>query len=439
MVEKIINLLIAENIPSLNKGEMTILEGTLVSLEQVGKISVSLFSSYPDADQSRYEKINVIDIRIFPWLNNIKRLKTFSKILSSLIFFSEHILFLIGYKTLGKRVLNLMRSKKWKGYAQSDIILIGHDNTYGVTVGITYFYYLYLPLFAKLLGKTIIFYGGSILREQRPVWLWAKALKFSLKYIDLVTLRERISYERLKAKHLLNDKIIVTGDPAFLLKPASSERIIQIMKQEDLLDNSRPMVGMTMTHDIACQAFPGLSQTSSYDRHLDLMSEIVDFIIETYHARVVFVPHCLGFRPVNDDRIIAQDILKKCKNQSQIKVITHEYSAAELKGLIGHCKLFVGERVHSVINAMSNEVPSILLAKAGDQRQDIISMLGQESAICHIDKINKKLILDKIDYTWIKSDAVKKELHIQVPAIKERSLSNGKLLYQLLKSKNVIS
>ena len=56
-------IFIAENVPSLNKGEMTILEGMLESFKTLGRVQVTMLSDLPQIDQSRYgTKIKIIEV-----------------------------------------------------------------------------------------------------------------------------------------------------------------------------------------------------------------------------------------------------------------------------------------------------------------------------------------------------------------------------------------
>ena len=82
-----------------------------------------------------------------------------------------------------------MGSEIWKKYVESDVIIVGHDGTFGLGWGgmlrtPVYFYYFYIPLFAKMLGKPIVLYGGSISRFGRFRWVLEKGAKFALNRID---------------------------------------------------------------------------------------------------------------------------------------------------------------------------------------------------------------------------------------------------------------
>ena len=171
--------LLVECVPSLNKGEMTIADGILYSLNQVGKYELSMFSDCAKIDTPRYkDRINVIDINKSFKMSQALRLKSKTyRIVSSLYCALQHFFFLMGYKLFGKSVLKVMRSDVWKEYIAADVILTGHDHGFlsgGFTVPL-YLYPFYLPLFAKQLHKKVFFYGGGLAHfgkkiERRPLY-----------------------------------------------------------------------------------------------------------------------------------------------------------------------------------------------------------------------------------------------------------------------------
>ena len=57
-------IFIAENIPSLNKGEMSIFEGMVETFKLLGGIEISMLSMVPEVDTPRYTgKARIVDLR----------------------------------------------------------------------------------------------------------------------------------------------------------------------------------------------------------------------------------------------------------------------------------------------------------------------------------------------------------------------------------------
>lgn len=435
-----VRILIAENIPSLNKGEETIFGGMLESFKAVGTVEVSMFSHYPDVDSQRYgSTAKIVDLREFALLARGFNGNGIVKVIISCLLLVQHLGFLILYAALGARVLKCTTSAIWGEYIKSDVAIIGHDGAFGMGAGISspfLFYPVFAPFFFKALGKYVVLYGGDVHPFGRFPRLVGSLYKLALNRMDLITLRDRLSCQNLKALGVRNSYTYLTADLAFLLQPASPKRVAEIIEREDLKKDGGPLIGMTVINEIAPSAFPSADcAIASYDRHVAEFANVVDALTHSLNAKVVFVPHCIGVGEALDDRIVAEDIRAACQGKDRVKVITREYSAAELKGLLGQFDLFVGERLHSVINAMSMNVPSIFVALTSDQRSDILKMAGQENALYVVENLDAMKLLQKINETWLKRVDISEQLRGQMSVMREKALLNGQLLDEHLRGR----
>ncbi len=433
----IYNFLIAENIPSLNKGEMTILDGMLASFNLLHDVNVSMLSPHCDIDRLRYShKIKIIDTN-HAWHFGQKMIgKRHTRLFISILIMLQHLFFLMLYKISRRLTFKIFTSSIWKEYSIADVVIEGHNGTFGIggNDGIPYFYLLYLPIFIRALGKPIVFYGGSIKRYSPSSFfgkLFNKLLHFALNNIDLITLRESVSFQNLTFLGVNNTNVRVTADPAFLLHSAPGWRVDEIMKRENV-NTDKKIVGVTVSYKRACQAFPKLGPANSYVKHNDLMAKIIDDIIQKYNANVVFIPHCIGYGKLLDDRLVAYDVYQKCHNKSHIKLINNEYDAAELKGIIGRFDFFIGERLHSVINALSMGIPSLVILSSKDQRLDILRMIQLDYMIFFIERFNNELLFNTFSNLFFNRNEIKNDIFIKIEKVKERAMINGKLLKILI-------
>lgn len=429
-------ILIAENIPSLNKGELAILRGIIESFKEIGVVQTSILSVIPDFDKKRYgSDINVIDVRgsLFIPSDPLSRSIWQGLIFSSLAAI-QHVLFLLFYKIIGKHALMIFKGDLWKEYIESDAIIIGHNGTFGLGGNLlpflpffSYFSYLYLPFFSRILNKPTVIYGGSISpfkKNHKFLWRW---ISYVLENISLITLREESAYKNLESLGVRTDNAIVTADLAFLFQSYPEDCIKWIIEKEGLDRLNRPLFAFTVTQEIASKAMGG------YDAHVAMVAQLIDEIIEEKNASVVFLPHCIGFGDIKDDRIIAKDILDACKNKDHVKSITDEYSAEDLKSILGYVDFLIGERLHSVINALCMHTPSLIISYSGDVRLDIIRMIGQESLICYVDNLTLQDLMNKIEHLMKNNDKISKELRDQIPKVKELSMGNARRLKLILR------
>lgn len=435
-------ILIAENIPTLNKGELAILEGMLESFKLLDdKFEVSILSALPNIDRQRYsENIKIIKADFLNIYGDILNYPKKSEIFTSIIFAVKHFIFLFLYKILNYKVLNLMKSPIWKAYLDSDVIFIGHNGVFGLGTRIipeknliTYFSYLFLPFFGSVIKKPLVIYAGSIppfKQNQRFLWRW---ISFLLSRVDLITLREEKSLENLYEIGYSENKAFVTADIAFLLE-ADIKTASQIMNKEGIDYNNGPLVGFTITREIASTAFAGLGPKKSYKKHVNQIAEFLDDFINVTNAKIVFLPHSIGFGEKYDDRLVSEDIYRICKNKKSVYIIKNEYSPAELKGIMNYFDFFIGERLHSVIGALSMKIPSIVITYHKDQRIGIINDLCDENIAFCSESVNKEDFLLNVINLWNNRLKIKKQLNIQIENKKQKALCNVKLLKKLLES-----
>lgn len=432
-------ILIAENIPSLNKGELALLKGMIECFKKLGDYEVSILSALPAVDGPRYNSnIKIVEADFLYTFGDIFYYQKYSEFLTATLFVLKHFIFLFLYKLINVKVLTIMKSSIWKAYLDSDVIMVGHDGTFGIGTRlipekdlITFFSYSFLPFIGKILKKPLVIYGGSIAPYKESNILIRAWMSFLLSRIDLITLREDNSYNNLNDICPKNNAV-VTADLAFLLNPSSDKNVEKIQKIEGINKNHQQIVGVTVSRKIASKAFPNLKPEESYENHVKIISEVFDDFISETEAHVVFIPHSIGFGNFYDDRIMAKKIYNLSTKKECISLITTEYSPEDLKGIISTFDFFIGQRLHSVVGALSMKVPSLFLTHSKDPRLGIIDDLCKENFIFFIENKDKYEILSRLFEIWDSKNQIQKELNISIEIKKEKSMMNADLLKKLL-------
>jgi len=433
-----VRILIAEWVPSLNKGELAILMGMLKTFEVLGKVEVSIFSFYPSLDKERYPKnVKIIDVGGDLYLGNSlpegSRLVKFRAILFAIF---QHSFFILLCKILGKRASSVMNKSIWREYCQSDVIIICHDQVSCVHGFVLTFSPIYITLLAKALHKPIVIYANGSSNFKRRMW---KILAmYVLNNVSLITVRDEESFSYLKELTRGKARIYLTADPAILLPQADPGRVKSIMLEENIHKNDALLVGAAMTRKVFLNAFQGhTNPATSYKKAIAEIARSFDRLIENSQATIVFIPHCIEPYQHRDDRVLAKEIHNIMRNKNRVRVLIKEYSPEELKGLVGQFDLFIGARVHSVIGALSMGVPSYTLTSSSDRRAYglIGKMLKQEEWIYNVKNLNADKLLAHITDLLSASGKIRKDLPPIISSAKEKALLNGRLLKTLLDSK----
>ena len=358
--------------------------------------------------------------------------KTRAKV-SIATFSTLFLLFRCGLWAMLRRFgLNVDRSfcgKKMHEYYNADVILNTGGDVLTEDYGFTFSHFSNL-LFAILLNKPVIICAESIGPFKRK--LNKSIARFVFNRTKLITLREERSLKHLQEIGVNKPPIYVTADVAFTLEPSSNERIKEILTKEGV-DESMPHIGISVSKIISNYGFPELkSHKDKYCEYVKLMSKVIDYLVETLNATIVFVPHVIGPGEGNDDRSVADDICKLIKNKDKIVSIKEEYTPEELKGIIGQCDLFIGARMHATIASTSMHVPTVAIAYSDKTHGIIGTMLEYEAYVLDVKDLSYDTLISKIDDAWENREKIRKELEVKIPVVKEKAMLNGKLIKEVV-------
>lgn len=432
-------ILIADYIPAFNKGELAILEGIVESFEVLDKVDVSIFSFNTRLDSTRYpESVRLIDVkRELSLLESYQGFQDFHKanIVNGLLGGFRHIVFGFLYSILKENSLKLMRSGLWREYCNTDVIITSHDQE-SCLFGPPRLPLLplYATLLAKTLHKSIVIYGNGTYKFRRKIW--EKLAGYLLDNVDLVTTRERETYDYFRRLATRKSHIFLTADPAFLLRPVNRENALQILQEEGVAFGKKLLIGVTITDGNLSFGTRIRGNPSERQKPIVAFAGLIDRLIEEFDATIVFLPHCIGPSDFLDDRLLAKKLYSLVRNKQNVFVITKELSTRELKGIIGVLNLLIGGRVHSVISAFSLGVPTIILTGPMDTRVGIAGgIAGQEQWIYEMKEPNLDGLLLKIETLISVRHEVSEDLHRRSQIARRLARKNGELLKALLEAK----
>jgi len=265
-------------------------------------------------------------------------------------------------------------------------------------------------------------------------WLTRRLAKFILNRMDIVPLREETSYNYLKSLNLSKAKVTLAGDMGFLLDPASSERVKQILHQEGISRNHEPLVGFTPNEHLAriLGITKSKGQEQGQDEYVRLMTEMVDYIVERFDATVCLIPHVYDY----DDKEICRQIRERVNHKEAVVYLRNEYLSDELKGVISSCDLFIGSWMHSTIASTSMGVPTLAIAFSDKFYRLFGKTMGQEEYIVNIRNQEPSQFLTeiktKLDTLWINREKVKEELKARTKVVQQRAWSYTTLINELM-------
>lgn len=202
-------------------------------------------------------------------------------------------------------------------------------------------------------GARTVLWGCSV----EPELLKNPAVVEDLKKHALITARESLTYQAMIDAGLTN--VILCADPAFCLE-----------KQERPLPVGF-LPGKTVGINISPLAMDCGTGTSVMDNYMELMQ----FILKNTDFQIALIPHVVV--KGNDDRVALAKLYEAYQHTGRV-INIEDQSCEALKGLIAHCRFFVGARTHATIAAYSTCVPTLVSGYSVKARGIARDLFGAE-------------------------------------------------------------
>ena len=141
-----------------------------------------------------------------------------------------------------------------------------------------------IPL-AKKMGKIIILYNVSLGPANTKIG--KKLLKYILNQSDYIILRDVDSLNLLRSLNVVHPRIHLSADSALNNKPASNERVNEIMEKEEITKNKK-LIGFNINSYIDAFIRDNKKRLSRTE-FTNIIAEVSDRLIEELDVEIVFV------------------------------------------------------------------------------------------------------------------------------------------------------
>ncbi len=312
-----------------------------------------------------------------------------------------------------------------------------HDSTGIVSV----LYRLARPFIAKLFRKSVIAYAVGIgPLETKLGKLLARTV---LNLFDVITVRDGLSKELLRAVGVIKPPIHVTVDPAIALLPAKPERINEILTHSGLIHNEKPLIAVLpfgpafrSSRSLIPTAFrakhniwpPG--GETKYKKHVLLMAEACDYMVTRLNANLVFIAMDTSITHGGDDKLAA-NIIHYMKHKDKT-IIIRDYTPEEIGGILSKMALVIGSRMHGLILASGMMVPVVGIGFSQKMRS-FARIIAQEKYFINVEDITTVHDLTSlIDTAWFNRDQVREEIKAKIMDLRRMVKYNVSFVLNLL-------
>ncbi|HET9351406.1 MAG TPA: polysaccharide pyruvyl transferase family protein [Burkholderiales bacterium] len=268
----------------------------------------------------------------------------------------------------------------------------------------------------------------SLAREKRvPVMAYAigagplnhaaaqAAVRDNLADATVVTVREKSAHRALEEAGL-HREVIVTADPALLLKPEPLPR--GVLKHEGL-EGRRRLIGMSVRE-------PGVAAPDLDEKvYHALLANAADFIVDRYDADVVFVPM---ERSVLDTQH-SHAVIAKMLRAQRATVLKGEYTSGQVLSWMGKFDFALGMRLHFLMFAAIQGTPFVALPYAG-KVSGFLEALGQPAPPLNL--VNAGRLIAYLDESWDRRRSMRTQIAQALPALQERARETHRILLEVL-------
>lgn len=203
-----------------------------------------------------------------------------------------------------------------------------------------YHYYNSLVDFCEKSKKPIVVYGASV----GPWGHYGKAVKYyseHLRKYKAILCREKNSVDYLMDMGF--DNVMFFPDPAFQLGEGKN--------------NSGEYIGINLSPLSLNEIYGNHSK-----EHIKKLAKTIDEIISTFNRPIMFLPHVLSTDENDNDLLFGEQIRDAMKYSDRVSIADSSNGFLGIKEQIRNCHIVISARMHCAINAMEENVPTILLS-----------------------------------------------------------------------------
>lgn len=272
-----------------------------------------------------------------------------------------------------------------------------------------------------------------LMAGKKPVYLCSHSIgpftpadrdyfRAAAKHIDLISVRERDSYDYLKTLDI-QTRVEFTADVAFTLPHPAVEQSAVWLQRHYGINSQKPMVAISVSQGII--KYSGLDAEAYYQCFAGLCDALL-----AAGKQILLIAHVMEKNPANNDVIACDEVLERVRAPGLIQVLSGEPGAQAIKGAIGLCEALVGTRTHATIASISQGIPTVSVAysrKAYGIMKDVYGDELCEKLTLPAEGLSTQALLDAFEM------AIRTPIDAQrLDAIKERAERNFTLLDTLL-------
>lgn len=260
---------------------------------------------------------------------------------------------------------------------------------------------------ALLLRKQVVCYGQGV----GPVRgrLFQLALRFVLRRLTAVTVRDRASARRLRA---LGVQVDVLADPSFCIEALDTP-------------TRAPFIAVALRRWGHYRGgwLPVRWAQPEISEDFEAFCREVAAALDQLPAQVLFIPMCPGGDQGDDE--VAEQVRGMMRRPASM--LREPLSAAQLKGLLGQAEMVIAMRTHAAVLAAGVGTPVLSISYQGKGRA-FMSGLGLMAYCVPWQQVTSRRLVQLSRRLWQDQEAVRARLRQQATEMRAKAFRNAELV-----------
>lgn len=234
------------------------------------------------------------------------------------------------------------------------------------------YFYLYSIWAAHRRGCRVLMYGCGIGHVHRP---FNRRLARSIlnRNVDIITLRDQVSRDELRAMGISKPDIRAAADPAFSLPPASAEEAEEYLRAQGVPEG-----------DCFCIS---IRRWKDFDR-FPIFAEAADYAAKKYGLHTVFMP-------IEQPTDLPPSLTAAQRMETPYTIVQTPENVPLAIAVLGRMRLACAMRLHALVFAAAADAPFIAVSY-DIKVQSFMNYIGSD-ACCGLDDLTVPWLCAQID------------------------------------------
>lgn len=301
--------------------------------------------------------------------------------------------------------------------ARLSLSLAGGDS-FSDIYGLRRFFYVSLPqLLVLWLGQPLVLlpqtYGPFNTRISREV------AAYIFKEARAIYSRDEAGVELINSVRKGKGVPVQTvPDLGFLMssKPLP-ERLVDELER---WRKGRNVVGLNVSKLLYMGGYTGRNMFGLREDYKELVDAVVSRLVSETEACVLLIPHVHGADDGEEsERPLCRKLLSQYErlHPGRVGFFDEDLNHRQIKGLIGHCDVFTGARMHACIGAVSQFVPTVALAYS-DKFAGVMQLAAASVQVIDLRSATVEQVLAGLKRALRSRSELREQLASQMPRIR---------------------